>query len=286
MSRSLRRMAYDLRSRYNPCTNVLRLDGVKSKLFYAREGVDLDRSTLAGWVGAASQLLTPRVDEIKKHVLAAAKIHADDTPVPVLAPGNGKTKTGRLWAYVRDDRPAGCSTAPAVWFAYSEDRKGEHPRRRLKDFKGALHVSLTRKSITLSLTKAGRTRPVPLNSIALDAFKSLKASGAASGPVFLYADGNPVHTPRGWFETAIEKAEIEDYPWHCNRRTFASRLVMEGVDIRTVAQLMGHSTIQMTMRYSHLAPEHSQTAVERLVPSGQLVTKSVTTRKRQKAVRQ
>ena len=107
---------------------------------YAREGVDLDRSTLAGWVGAASELLTPLVDEIKKHVLAAAKIHADDTPVPVLAPGNGKTKTGRLWTYVRDDRPAGVSTAPAVWFAYSEDRKGEHPRRHLKDFKGALQA--------------------------------------------------------------------------------------------------------------------------------------------------
>ena len=107
---------------------------------YAREGIDLDRSTLAGWVGAASELLTPLVDEIKKHVLAAAKIHADDTPVPVLAPGNGKTKTGRLWTYVRDDRPAGVSTAPAVWFAYSEDRKGEHPRRHLKNFKGALQA--------------------------------------------------------------------------------------------------------------------------------------------------
>ena len=107
---------------------------------YAREGVDLDRSTLAGWVGAASELLAPLVDEIKKHVLAASKIHADDTPVPVLAPGNGKTKTGRLWTYVRDDRPAGLGTAPAVWFAYSEDRKGEHPRRHLKDFKGALQA--------------------------------------------------------------------------------------------------------------------------------------------------
>jgi len=107
---------------------------------YAREGVDLDRSTLAGWVGAASQLLTPLVDAIKKHVLTASKIHADDTPVPVLAPGNGKTRTGRLWTYVRDDRPAGLSTAPAVWFAYSEDRKGEHPRRHLKDFKGALQA--------------------------------------------------------------------------------------------------------------------------------------------------
>jgi transposase len=107
---------------------------------YAREGVDLDRSTLAGWVGAASELLTPLVDEIRKHVISAAKIHADDTPVPVLAPGNGKTKTGRLWTYVRDDRPAGSSAAPAVWFAYSEDRKGEHPRRHLKDFKGALQA--------------------------------------------------------------------------------------------------------------------------------------------------
>jgi transposase len=107
---------------------------------FAREGVDLDRSTLAGWVGAASELLAPLVDEIRKHVLAASKIHADDTPVPVLAPGNGKTKTGRLWTYVRDDRPAGYSTAPAVWFTYSEDRKGEHPQRHLKDFKGALQA--------------------------------------------------------------------------------------------------------------------------------------------------
>jgi transposase len=107
---------------------------------YAREGIDLDRSTLAGWVGAASELLAPLVEEIRKHVLAASKIHADDTPVPVLAPGNGKTKTGRLWTYVRDDRPAGMKTAPAVWFAYSQDRKGEHPRAHLKDFKGALQA--------------------------------------------------------------------------------------------------------------------------------------------------
>jgi len=95
---------------------------------YAREGVDLDRSTLADWVGAASYLLSPLVDQLRKHVLAASKIHADDTPVPVLAPGTGKTKTGRLWTYVRDDRPAGSDVPPAVWFTYSEDRKGEHAR--------------------------------------------------------------------------------------------------------------------------------------------------------------
>jgi transposase len=107
---------------------------------YAREGVDLDRSTLAGWVGASSVLFSPLVNALRDHVLAAEKIHADDTPVPVLAPGLGKTKTGRLWTYVRDDRPAADATPPAVWFAYSEDRKGEHPRTHLKSFKGALQA--------------------------------------------------------------------------------------------------------------------------------------------------
>lgn len=72
--------------------------------------------------------------------MAGQKLHADDTPVPVLAPGNGKTKTGRLWTYVRDDRAAADETPPAVWFAYSEDRKGEHPRQHLKDFAGALQA--------------------------------------------------------------------------------------------------------------------------------------------------
>jgi len=107
---------------------------------YARQGVDIERSTLAGWVGAASELLSPLLDALQKHVLGGAKLHADDTPIPVLAPGNGKTRTGRLWTYVRDDRPSGEDTAPAVWFAYSADRKGEHPRLHLKHFKGALQA--------------------------------------------------------------------------------------------------------------------------------------------------
>jgi transposase len=86
---------------------------------YERSGLDLDRSTLADWVGAASRLLAPLVESLRRYVLATPKLHADDTPVPVLAPGTGKTKTGRLWTYVRDDRPAGSADAPAVWFAYS-----------------------------------------------------------------------------------------------------------------------------------------------------------------------
>lgn len=107
---------------------------------YSREGVDLDRSTLAGWVGAASELLSPLVDAVRQHVMTATKLHADDTPVPVLAPGNGRTKIGRLWTYVRDDRPSGDRTAPAVWFAYSPDRKGERPREHLKSYRGVLQA--------------------------------------------------------------------------------------------------------------------------------------------------
>jgi transposase len=107
---------------------------------YAREGVDLERSTLADWVGGTSQLLAPLVEALRRHVLSAAKLHADDTPVPVLAPGNGKTKTGRLWTYLRDDRPAGDVTPAAVWFAYSPDRKGEHPQAHLANFSGTLQA--------------------------------------------------------------------------------------------------------------------------------------------------
>ena len=107
---------------------------------YERSGIDLDRSTLADWVGGSSRLLAPLVDALRRYVLSARKLHADDTPVPVLAPGTGKTKTGRLWTYVRDDRPAGDLSPPAVWFAYSPDRKGEHPQRHLRDFRGTLQA--------------------------------------------------------------------------------------------------------------------------------------------------
>jgi transposase len=107
---------------------------------YEREGVELDRSTLADWVGGASRTLQPLVDALKKYVLNAEKLHGDDVPVPVLDPGNGKTMTGRLWTYVRDDRPAGSQAPSAVWFAYSPDRKGEHPAGHLKSYRGVLQA--------------------------------------------------------------------------------------------------------------------------------------------------
>jgi transposase len=107
---------------------------------YAREGVDLDRSTLAKWVGEASHLLEPLVEALRRYVMATDKLHGDDTPLPVLAPGNGRTKTARFWTYVRDSRPAGDTAPPAVWFTYSPDRKGEHPQQHLANFRGILQA--------------------------------------------------------------------------------------------------------------------------------------------------
>jgi hypothetical protein len=105
-----------------------------------RETVALERSTLADWVGGAAALLEPLVQALGRHVLAGGYLHGDDTPVPVLEPGRGKTRTARLWSYVRDERPWAGSGATAVLFRYSPDRKGEHPRAHLKSFAGVLHA--------------------------------------------------------------------------------------------------------------------------------------------------
>ncbi len=106
---------------------------------YAREGVELERSTLADWVGSTSELLKPLHEALRQYVMSDRKLHADDTPVPVLAPGR-QDQARALWTYVRDDRPAGDTAAPAVWFAYSPDRRGEHPHRHLAEFKGTLQA--------------------------------------------------------------------------------------------------------------------------------------------------
>jgi transposase len=105
---------------------------------YRREGVDLDVSTLADWVGAAAATLMPLVDVIRTHAFAAERIHADDTTVPVLA--KGKTRTGRLWTYVRDDRPFGGPDPPAAVFFYSPDRGGEHPEQHLAGYAGLMQA--------------------------------------------------------------------------------------------------------------------------------------------------
>ena len=107
---------------------------------YARAGLELERSTLADWVGGAHGLFEPLVDALGRYVIGGDHLHADDTPYPVLAPGTGKTKTARIWIYGRDERTWGSEAPPAVWFRYTPDRKGEHPRRHLADFAGVLHA--------------------------------------------------------------------------------------------------------------------------------------------------
>jgi len=107
---------------------------------YEREGVSLDRSTLADWVARSAALLAPLADAIGRHAMAGAAIHADDTPVNVLAPGTGKTKTGRLWVYLRDERDWAGDNHPAAFYKFTPDRKGRWPREHLKDFTGWLHA--------------------------------------------------------------------------------------------------------------------------------------------------
>jgi integrase len=119
-------------------------------------------------------------------------------------------------------------------------------------------VDFGRRQIYLSRTKNGDARDVPLNATALDALQKLQA-GSSSDSVFSEAG-----SPRGWFMAAIRRAGVKDYTWHCNRHTFASRLVMAGVDLHTVGELLGHRTAQMTKRYAHLSVNHKQSAVERI----------------------
>jgi transposase len=107
---------------------------------HARDGVCLDASTYVGWVEQSHLLLDPLVAALGRYTLGGVKVHADDTPVPVLDPGRGRTKTGRLWVYVRDDRPAGSTEPPAAWYRYSPNRKGEHPQEHLKDYGGILQA--------------------------------------------------------------------------------------------------------------------------------------------------
>ena len=107
---------------------------------YARSGVEIDRSVMAGWIGRLAGLPEPLSERIERHVRAGLALHADDTPVPVLDPGRGKTKTGRLWTVVRDERPFGATTPPAAFYRYSPDRKAEHAHALLAGCRGFLHA--------------------------------------------------------------------------------------------------------------------------------------------------
>lgn len=130
-------------------------------------------------------------------------------------------------------------------------------------------VDLERRQISLYKTKTGKPRHIPINEVAYSALSRIPRTSFFVFPCprkFGETPKDSVHVKsvKGWFDAAAKAAKIEGYTWHCNRHTFASRLVMAGVDIRTVGELLGHSVIQMTMRYSHLAPAHNAAAVAKL----------------------
>lgn len=107
---------------------------------FDRNGIDLDRSTLADWVGRSAALLEPLADAIGRHVLGGQVIFADDTPIKMQVPGNGKCKTARIWTYVRDERPWLGQAPPAAWYQFTVDRKGAHPANHLADYQGWMHA--------------------------------------------------------------------------------------------------------------------------------------------------
>ena len=157
----------------------------------------------------------------------------------------------------------------------------DYQNRYLNEFEVALHTGMRRseqfslewaqtnlkaKRIHLLKTKNGSDRVIPLNSVAVAALERQWEISGQSERGFVTDDGKPfIRKPiRRWFEETVGKAKIRDFSWHCLRHTFCSRLVMAGVPLKTVQELMGHKTIQMTARYAHLSPGHLQNAVELL----------------------
>ena len=155
----------------------------------------------------------------------------------------------------------------------------DYQNRYLNEFEVALHTGMRRseqfnlewpqtdlkaKRIHLLKTKNGSDRAIPLNSVAMAALERQWEVSGKLERVFVTDDGKPfIRKPiRRWFEETMVKAAINEFTWHCLRHTFCSRLVMAGVSLKTVQELMGHKTIQMTARYAHLSPSHLQNAVE------------------------
>ena len=143
-----------------------------------------------------------------------------------------------------------------------------HTGMRLGEMYGLTweNVNLPQRLLTIPRSKNGERRYVRLNSVAIAALLAFHARGSGSGPVVRTGQGEPLCGPRYWFERALRTAKIEGFHWHDLRHTFASRLVMAGVNLRGVQEALGHKSIAMTVRYSHLSPEYQLDAVERLVP--------------------
>jgi integrase len=271
-----------------------------SKAHKRSAGDDKERmELLLDWFGdTAADSLTPHQIE---HKLAAAASERKWKPATVnrykallsltyrIAWENGKVQSNpvRLVRRLREDNavirylkkdeetklraqvePAHPERWAGIIFALNTGlRAGEQSGLRWKD----IHLEHNPPQLRLALTKNGSPRYIPLNAPALQALRTVREFSVGSGFVF------PQQPYRMWFEIALKAAGIEGFTWHCLRHTFASRLVMAGVDIRTVAELMGHKSLQMTMRYAHLAPEHKAAAVAKLESLEATDTKTSTT---------
>lgn len=140
------------------------------------------------------------------------------------------------------------------------------------------NVDFDLRILTVPRSKHGEKRHIPLNDSALAAFLTAQQNSKPGRAIFWNRYGERLRTPRQWFEESMKAAKILNFRWHDLRHTFASRLVMAGVDLRTVQQLMGHKTISMTLRYAHLAPEHQLGAVQKLCLDGQGQTAATDTK--------
>jgi hypothetical protein len=149
---------------------------------YARDGVEIDPGAMGYWMGSIVGLLAPLVDAVRRYTLTGNKVHANDTPLPVLAPGNGRTKTGRLWVYVRDDRPSASEEPPAVWFAYTPDRRGEHPQQHLAHFAGVLQADAFAGSIIFCISSHDRKLTIGLSQrfIGIESIRCITANEVMS----------------------------------------------------------------------------------------------------------
>jgi len=177
---------------------------------YARQGVNLDRSTLTDWVGRAAFLLRPVHARLLERLKTSSKLFADETTLPVLDPGRGRTKTGQLWTYARDDRPWAGSDPPGVAYVYAVDRKADQPIKHLAGFKGVLQVDgyggyrpLTERGEVKArlllgprptpVLRTGRRRPGPHRQRGADQDQgALRHRGEDQRPC---GRGTPSHTP-------------------------------------------------------------------------------------------
>jgi len=231
---------------------------------YARDGLDLDRSTLCDWVGQAAWLLQPIVSGIRRHVLAAEKLHGDDTTVPVLAPGLGRTKTGRLWVYVRDDRPFCGPAPPAAAYFYSPDRGGAHPAAHLAGFTGFLQADAY--AGFEALYDAARIEPGPITEVACWAHcrrKFFDVWEAAKSPVAKVALDRIAA-----FYVIEAKAQFAPADERLAHRAETAALLASFFDWadQTVAKLSAKSALAEAFRYTTKRRE----ALSRFVTDGRL----------------